>query len=399
MKNTESNLSFENTDELIKHLTSLASHKDYVFRGYGKQSELLPSIIRDKDWRNQEINLLSGFERYGLQYFSANNSIDFMSYAQHYGLPTRLLDFTYNPFIALSFALFMPKSTNYSYEDDKSYYYIRYCKLSEQNCFRTLPYYDDDRIFQSCSFSLQSSKMIYLLNRIISGLSEPYDQEQQTGEKAILAYFKKIYLESHPESLSINVHDYHEFINRAMSNFEEKKMLFVDANQCSQRIVMQQGLFMFPYTLNQKEHLEIIKRNTSVIKIHKDIREDVLDYLNTIGINTFRLMPDLQSVCQAVKRKVTEERQTKSDLFKKKKIIPENIHSVLCEAYDRYKKSDGYANIAQAGVLIKSAFPNFNIKTYGYSKLSDLIADYPDRYIFKRDAINDSAPKAMYKCR
>lgn len=54
-----------------------------MFRGYGKQSELLPNIIREKDWRNCEIELLSDFERYGIQYFSANNPIDFMSYAQH----------------------------------------------------------------------------------------------------------------------------------------------------------------------------------------------------------------------------------------------------------------------------------------------------------------------------
>ena len=100
---------FTDSDELIAYLTQLAVSKNNVFRGYGKQSELLPNIIREKDWRDQELKLLHEFERYGFQYFSANNPIDFMSYAQHYGLPTRLLDFTYNPFIALYFALFTPK--------------------------------------------------------------------------------------------------------------------------------------------------------------------------------------------------------------------------------------------------------------------------------------------------
>lgn len=45
---------------------------------------------------------------------------------------------------------------------------------------------------------------------------------------------------------------------------------------------------------------------------------ELLEYLDTIGINSFRLMPDIQSVCSTVKRKVTEERQSKSELFKKK---------------------------------------------------------------------------------
>ena len=76
---------------------------------------------------------------------------------------------------------------------------------------------------------------------------------------------------------------------------------------------------MFPYTLNAEKHRKIIEENTHLIKIHKDIREELLEYLDTIGINSFRLMPDIQSVCGAVKRKVIEERQAKSELFKKKK--------------------------------------------------------------------------------
>ena len=73
---------FTSSDKLITHLTQLAVDKNNVFRGYGKQSELFPNIIREKDWREQEIRLLHEFERYGLQYFSANNPIDFMSYAR-----------------------------------------------------------------------------------------------------------------------------------------------------------------------------------------------------------------------------------------------------------------------------------------------------------------------------
>ena len=81
---------------------------------------------------------------------------------------------------------------------------------------------------------------------------------------------------------------------------------------------MQQGLFMFPYFWGKEEHIRIIDENSQVIKIHKDLREPLLKYLDTIGVNAFRIMPDLASVCEAVERKVKDTRASNSELFKKK---------------------------------------------------------------------------------
>ena len=71
---------------------------------------------------------------------------------------------------------------------------------------------------------------------------------------------------------------------------------------------MQQGLFMFPYTLDEDEHQEILDKNSYCIKIHKNLRYKLIQYLDVLGYNTFRLMPDLSSICEAVKRRNIDER-------------------------------------------------------------------------------------------
>ena len=309
----------QTANETIALLSELAKNRNLVFRGFSKQSELFPNIIRENDLRNREIELLVDFEKYGLQYFSVNNAIDFMSYAQHFGLPTRLLDFTYNPFIALFFALFKQKGTNYSFSEDKEYYYIRYCDTREQIVFNSLPAIMSmaDEFAKADSFAFQCKKSIETIDRIIKSLSEEYNGDDQKTRQ-ILLFFSTIYRTTHNQEITSDPTLFRPFMNDLMDKFENKRILLIDANQCSSRIIMQQGLFMFPYSLDKEPHKEILTNNTDLIKIHKDARDELLDYLETMGLNSFRLMPDLQSVCYAIKRKFIEERKGNSSLFKKK---------------------------------------------------------------------------------
>ena len=283
---------------VIEMLNELAHTQNYVFRGYGKQEELLPTIIRKKDYISLEQSLLHDFEKYGSSYYHASTPIDFMSYAQHYGLPTRLLDFTYNPFIALSFALYMPKGNKYTFDEDKIYYYIRYASLEENLCVTSIPLNDEIykiKWMQTDSLATKACQCIdsvtdlfgkNIFNRNIFSLDGFTDTLKNT-------YIKQQKIRNHA-------------------------ILFVDPNQSNQRIIMQQGLFMFPYTLDKAQHLNIIKNNTKVIKIHKNLRDELIGYLDVLGYNTFRLMPDLSSICQAVERRLLDERTSQTNRFKKK---------------------------------------------------------------------------------
>jgi hypothetical protein len=301
---------FTNKDHLIDRLTELAISGQWVFRGYNTQEQLLPNVIR-RNVSDVEDTLLFEFERYGAQYINASNPVDFMSYAQHFGLSTRLLDFTYNPFVALYFALFSPKSNgNYRNPEDKDYYYIRYASTNNNIMIHHIPYFNDGPLFEINSMAQRSMALIETVEAMFSGQnisSFLFD----SPEKMVSAFFKSI-------AMHTDINDMDAFVSDNKEKVSNGAILFIDPNQSNQRLVMQQGLFMFPYTLDEKKHLQVIESNTSLIKIKKDLRDELLAYLDTIGINAFRIMPDLPSVCEAVERKVKDSRNAKSTLFKKK---------------------------------------------------------------------------------
>lgn len=298
------NYTFYSVDDLISELTKLASKGDYVFRGYSIQDQMLPNIIRKKA-TGIELELLYEFEKYASQYVSVNNPIDFMSYAQHFGLSTRLLDFTYNPFVALYFALFKSKANNNNNPEDNDYYYIRYCDIKDNLYLQEIPIVNEGEFFKSFSMSESCKKLFQTLDIIYNNSEKPPFINKPAAIKTI--------------SKSINGEtDETEIVTAITQKVDDRKLLLVDPNQSNQRIVMQQGLFLLCYSLDENEHRDIINQNTNVIKIHKSLRDELQVYLNTIGINAFRLMPDLASVCEAVERQVKERRNKKSKLFKKR---------------------------------------------------------------------------------
>ncbi len=103
----------KNLSEYIQLVTSIASVKKddlpgetVIFRGIAdSEYDLLPGLARLKHTENDtEKELINDFLTHRPDAFSGLADFDILAKMQHYGLPTRLLDFSINPLVALYFA-------------------------------------------------------------------------------------------------------------------------------------------------------------------------------------------------------------------------------------------------------------------------------------------------------
>lgn len=340
-----------------------------VFRGMSKSEWLpLPSLSRyTGDDECIEYRMVSEFLTLRPEEFSGlNSNFEILAKMQHYGLPTRLLDFTTNPLVALYFACednqkddarVLCSSTyltngqggiveaicssckkydlvNLRIEDllmDSDltpYEYI--AKLYLQQDYRPLfvkPWYWNQRIINQRAIFLVFPNALYDHLGKVTYYQEPSTEEsRQTNVIAKFEQFDKIYPEWHPdnhieartakwvEKHIDNATDDHSLIQRDFSvnrNTMQKLFWFYQAQEITEHHTFQytefgktvlSRRFLFSEDIEHVDEDSMKTMFCSII-IGKKAKKEILSDLESIGIDRAFIYPELEYTAEKIKRK------------------------------------------------------------------------------------------------
>jgi hypothetical protein len=107
----------------------IARHRsNFVFRGVPRGSHALESSLQTGGFVAKERHLLASFRKYAARNAVGGDSVwNWLSLAKHHGLPTRLLDWTYSPYVAMHFATYDAKLL----DQDAAIWCVDYRKTNE----------------------------------------------------------------------------------------------------------------------------------------------------------------------------------------------------------------------------------------------------------------------------
>lgn len=233
-------------------LSSSDGQTSFWFRGHQDiKWSLVPSALRYKDpkERKKALNMIWDFQRIAEIKIERppkhENQLEWMQIAQHYGIPTRLLDWTESAVFALYFAC-----SNTREDTDGIVFHLNPAQLLTD-------------------YPKKSGKRSSL--------------EEKTSEEEIASYMELGETEISPKGKSLPT-------------------IAISPVWNSQRLLLQRGAFTLhgsrKFALDKKQAPSLVG-----VPIFKDAKQRLLEELENIGVDELTLFPELEHTCSHLKKK------------------------------------------------------------------------------------------------
>lgn len=252
----------------------------FYYRGHSNSNYLLlPSIMRKKNLLEHERDMYNEIIiECPDEFIKCSTHLDYLVHMQHYGLPTRLLDITRNPLVALYFACEQnPKNSGeiiiFTVEEHK----IKYPGSDTVSILSSLPQFTQE---VKIDFSTWAS--------------DPLINQLDFNKKAI-RLLHEVRLEKpefRDEIFKENIID----------------CFFVLSEKSNNRIIKQDGAFIICGLFDEKQnpinkYRYKEKKKTQIYIVRSKSKENILKQLNRYSINKASLFPEISDVAEFIKQK------------------------------------------------------------------------------------------------
>lgn len=229
----------------------------YFFRGHSKDTyESIPSIFREDNINCENRMYHEAIRKNPSEFTNDMSTFDHLVKMQHYELPTRLLDITTNPLVALYFACKENEKDNGDV--------LIYPVMKEQ-----IKYYDSDSV---C---------------ILSNLAKLPADFIFTKDKENLIYDIQ--------------QDKPNFNGKYLKSEATKQVFCVMPKLNNERIIRQQGAFFIFGMGSSKEKPAQFIDQPKIIRIKAACKKDILKDLQILGVNESALFPEMDKILKQIK--------------------------------------------------------------------------------------------------